>query len=471
MVILSILGFIILLFGIVMIFLYPSLTHQATYWPTNPEAPNYNQRYAGSIIQEKSPSFLLLFTRKISLIVAGIGAFMFLSVWLFFYSEQGYQYYLIGPLGGRSAVYEQGFHWRGFSSVQPWDKYFDIKGVKVDSAGNPIEDYTGVEGPMMGGVSIMFIDRVTADVFPYIRVQMPTDPEAFMALAEEFKTPQNLVMNTLIPTVREQVINTGYMYAGEDYVSGNASNFRQSIDEQLKGGGFAVDKKEYKDTIITAIQDDDRKIRDIKTKYEVKKRTDKNGLPIRVPHDITRNKLIISQVIVDNLILEKKFKDKLSAQRDLSAQKIIEIQKVETSKAEQLRIVAEGERDKAKRRVEEELVQIKTLISIETKKKEEETKRELAEIALKTQRLESERLKVEYDAVAYTNRQMVSAGLTPQEKAQFQLDQAIGVAEQLSKIKLPEVYINGNSQDKSGNSILQDLLGAEVAKKMLNPNP
>lgn len=467
MITLSIFGAIVLLFGIVMLIIYPGLRKEPFRYPTDPLAPGYDRTMAGYSV-ERSPSFLLMFNRRNSLITIIVGAFMFLSVWLFFYSEQGYQYYLISPTGSRSTVYEQGFHWRGFATVQPWDKYFDIKGVKVDEHGTPTEDYTGVEGPMMGGVGIMFIDRVTAEVYPYIRVQMPTDPDAFMALAEEFKTPQNLVMNTLIPTVREQVINTGYMYAGEDYVSGNASNFRQSIDDQLKNGGFAVDKKEYKDTIITAIQEDDRKIRDVKTRYEVKKRLDKNGIPIRVPHDITRNKLIISQVIVDNLILEKKFKDKLEAQRDLSAQKIIELQKVETSKAAQLRIVAEGERDKAQKRVDEELIQIKTLISIETDKKKEETKRELAEIALKTQRLESERIKVEYDAIAYTNRQMVSAGLTPQEKAQFQLDQAIGVAAEIAKIKLPEVYISGGS-DKSGNSILQDLLGAEVAKKMLNP--
>lgn len=458
MVILSVLGLIVLIFGIVMLFLYPSL-------------PKQDIRNNGNLVERKAHPFLLLFTKNISIVTISIGTFLFLSVWLFFYANQGYQYYLISPLGTKRVVFDQGFHLRYFSRVQEWEKYVDVKGVAVDSLGTPIENYDGIEGPIFGGVPIRYIDQVTAFVFPYVRIQMPTDEIAFINLAEEFKTPQNLITNTLVPTVREQIINTGYMYSAEDYVSGNASNFRQDIDDQLKNGGFAVDKKEYKDTIVSSIQESDkpREIREIKTRYEVRKRLDSNKMPIRISHDITRNKLIISQVIVDKVDLEPKFRDKLETQRDISAQKRIELQKVETAIASQQRIIAEGESAKADERVKQELEQVKVLIAIETDKKKEETKRELAEIALKTQKLESEKLRVQKDAEAYANRQLVNAGLTPQEKAQFQIDMAVGVAEQLATLKLPEIYINGANNGGKSGSILEELIGAELAKKMLNP--
>ena len=52
----------------------------------------------------------------------------------------------------------------------------------------------------------------------------------------------NLVNNTIVPTVKEQLINTAYMFAAQDYISGEAQNFRQVFEEQLKGGAFAVEK-------------------------------------------------------------------------------------------------------------------------------------------------------------------------------------------------------------------------------------
>jgi hypothetical protein len=159
-----------------------------------------------------------------------------------------------------------------------------------------------------------------------------------------------------------------------------------------------------------------RKIREINTRYEVEIR-EKNGVPIRVPHDITKNNVIVSQVIVDAVRLEDAFQRRLEKQRDIASQKRIEMEAVEAAKIAQQKIIAEGERDKAAERVTKEREQIQVLIAIETQVKQEESKRELAEIALKTAKLESEAKKVRADAESYQNRQLVSAGLTPQERA------------------------------------------------------
>ena len=44
----------------------------------------------------------------------------------------------------------------------------------------------------------------------------------------------NLVNNTIVPTVKEQLANTAYMFAAQDYISGEAQSFRQVFEEQLK---------------------------------------------------------------------------------------------------------------------------------------------------------------------------------------------------------------------------------------------
>jgi hypothetical protein len=191
-----------------------------------------------------------------------------------------------------------------------------------------------------------------------------------------------------------------------------------------------------------------------------------NGIPKRNEHEINANKVITASVIVSDVALEKSFTDKLKQQRDISAEKIIEIQKIETAAAAQQRIIAEGERDKSAERVAQEKAQVAKLISIETQVKEEESKRQLAEIAVQTAELQAKATLTRERAQAEANRLKVSAGLTPQERAEWDYKTAVGVAAELKSLQLPQTYIQGSG---SGNgTLLEQLIGAEMAKKMLN---
>jgi len=318
-------------------------------------------------------------------------------------------------------------------------------------------------------IGITFIDRVGAAVRISVRMKMPEDPETFRQVAESYRNPQNLVYNTLIPTIKEQISNTGYMFAAQDYISGAATDFRQAVDDQLKYGGYATQRIEFNDTIYSSIQEaGPRTIKEINTRYKIMRKTDGNGKLIRIPHEITKNNIAVTQVIVDDVYPEPAFKQRLEAQRDISAQKRIEMEKIETAKAEQQRIIAEGERDKAKERVDKEKEQVGQLIAIETQLKQEATKKQLAEISLETAKLEADQMLLRERAQAEANRLKVAAGLTPQEKAQIQKDIAIGVAQNLSNMKLPQVYIeSGKDGGKSNMGLLESLLGAELAKTMV----
>jgi len=430
-----------------------------------------------------SPSFLLKLRDSAKLYwgLVGVAVLLTMSSWLIFYSVQGNQYYLVYPNGGWSVVSEPGFKWRGFARIQEWQKEVDIK---VVSEGEPTE---GIEGIIIDkvtfgmadakgtrietqvpGIPITFIDRVHAAVRISVRLTMPQDPETFRRLAESFKSQENIINNTLIPTIREQLSNTGYQFAAQDYISGAATDFRQAIDDQLKLGGYSTERKEYNDTIYANIQENGpRTIKEINTRYRIIKKVDANGNLVRIPHEITKNGVFVSQVIVDAVEPEPAFKQRLEAQRDISAQKRIEMEKIETAKAAQQRIVAEGEMAKSQERADQEREQVKALIAIETQLKQEETKRQLATIALQTAKLEAEQNLVRERAQAEANRLKVVAGLTPQERAEWEYKKAVGVAEQLKSLKLPTTVITTDGKGGS-DGLLTNLLGAEIAKQMLN---
>ena len=387
----------------------------------------------------------------------GIGVIVMMINPLFFFADRGFNYLLVYPTGKMSAVMEQGIKWRGFAKIDKWQKFIDVKvvgqGIEVDE-----REVSGVMQP----VPLRFIDQVTASGFVSTRFELPRDEERFINLAVKFRTMSNLVNNTIVPTVKEQLVNTAYMFAAQDYISGEAQSFRQAFEEQLKGGAYAVEKIEKRDTVFSGIQDALREIKEIKTSYEVRKILE-NGIPKRIDHELSENSIIVSQEIVDNIELEATFKQRLEAQRDESAKRQLEQQKVETAKDAQQRIIAEGERDKAAERVAQEKEQVKALIAIETKLKQEETNRKLAAIALETEKLNAMTKKVQADAEAYEIAKKVNAGITPEVKLRMELDRDVRVAAEIAKIKFPETMI---TTGEDGGTPIESLIGAAMAKQL-----
>jgi hypothetical protein len=455
-------GILIILAGIAMLIIRPMLNEERVVVAES----SYGKEY-----KEPSHPALLWFNKTKSIGFILIGLLFAMSSGLFMYAERGNQYLLVYPNGTVDAVMTPGIKMKYFARIDPWQKFIDVKAVEEGQDAELDE----IEG-LMTPVGIRFIDQVTAEGVVSIRFQLPNDKESFIKMAIEFRSMENLVYNTLIPTVSEQLKQTGYMYAAQDYISGSAQAFRQTFEETLKGGTYVVEKTELKDTVYSEIQiEGQRMIKEVQTSYQVDKVLE-NGIPKRIPHEITKNNIIVSQVIVDQINLEPTFKQRLEAQRDESAKRQLEQQKIETAKSTQQRIIAEGERDKAAERVEQEKKQVKTLIAIETKLKEEETNRKLATIQLETEKLTAAALKVKKDAEAYANRKLVQAGLTPQERANIDKEIAIGMAKALAGpngLTLPSTYFSGGGNGKgqgNANDMLAQIMTMMMANQMQNQN-
>lgn len=370
------------------------------------------------------------------------------------WAEPGYQYFVTYPNGQKSAIMTEGYHFTWFGKVQPWSKYIDITTEDVDD-----DD----DNSSMKPVPIRFIDQVTALGYPSVRVQMPNTEDAFIDVAIKFRSQENLVSMTLIPTIREQLVNTGYMYAAQDYISGDAQSFRQSFEEQLKDGSYEVRKIEIADTLFDqAIQQDVRGIKEIRKKYLVEKVADETGRFKRIPNEISENHILISQVVLPSIDMESSFKKRLESQRDESAKRQLEIQRIETAKAAQSRILAEGERDKAQERVKREKEQVSSLIAIETQLKQEETNKKLAKIKFETAQLEAKRDKILAETKAYANKQLVASGLTPEQKSQWEYRKDSVKWANISKIKLPEQYFSGQGNSKGGD-LLSTIIAGQIA--------
>ncbi|MCK5788054.1 MAG: hypothetical protein KAH32_03595, partial [Chlamydiia bacterium] len=195
--------------------------------------------------------------------VVVFGAVLFIAS-LVFFALPGKQYFIVSPTGQKTAIMAEGLKFvMPLSKIQEWDKFIDVRVASESMDEEALAELEGVMAP----IGIRFVDQVTADAYPAVRFQIPSDPESFIAMAIKYRSVTNLVNNTLIPTIKEQVLNAGYMFSAQDYISGEAQNFRQTFEEMLKGGAYKVKKI----TILDTIYDDLGKIRNIKTSYAVEK--------------------------------------------------------------------------------------------------------------------------------------------------------------------------------------------------------
>jgi hypothetical protein len=424
------------------------------------------------------PKFLR--TSKFLILVSGLLVIFLANT--FFIARESKQYYILNKATGqRAAVMIPGMHFimPFVTEVREWDKFLEVKGVKLTAEGElnaseqELTALQNVEGIIRGGVSVRFIDKVTADVYPSVRFQLPSDPVAFIKIVETYRTPENLVMNTLVPTISEQLKNITFMFTADEYVSGGATIYRSEIEDVLKNGAYVFTKETIRDTIYTElalvndttpVKNRKRDIREIKV-YDKNKKVLKNGSPIRKKHEITENNIITAQVIIDEITLDRNYENKLKEQMDLAAQAVVENQKIIAAKAKQQSIIAEGERDKSAARVQEEKLAVSKLIAIETSVKEEESKRQLAEINAQTEEAKARAKRIAADAQAYENAKLVSAGLTPQEKAQFELNKIDVATRNIAKMNVPtNVVIGGGTKNDATEAMLQIKLLKDIMK-------
>ncbi len=78
---------------------------------------------------------------------------------------------------------------------------------------------------------------------------------------------------------------------------------------------------------------------------------------------------------------------------------------------------------------------------------------------------EKKKIIAEGQAQAEANRLKVAAGLTPQERAEWDYKTKVGVAEAMSQIKLPTYVVAGGG---NGQSNAMDVMGLKMMKDLVD---
>lgn len=415
----------------------------------------------------KNSNTLKWFTTKRSIQFLVIGTIMSVITGMFFYAEPGTAFAVQYPWGTQKAVFKQGINTKMWGRLIPIQFEMPIKYVIPDEEGRfgDQSKYAYVDAARHWE----FNDAVKGKIATSIVVSINTTDEVqFLSVADRNKTEKNLIRSRIIPNIDQSIKNTCKLMAAQDYISGQAADFDRYFQDQLENGMYVLE--EYVQNEQPDIIGDSTVVRTVPNKESRKKRFRikfENGEPVRVKGNSLKSYgLTVVQAVVNEIDWEEAFDKRLQLQKEEVAQTQLEKQQAEREFYRAQKEKAKGEAEKAKERARLEKAQIQQTIAAETEAKVAEFNLIKEKKQYEVEQFKAKSKKVAADAQYYENAKLVSAGLTPQERAEWQFKTAVGVAEQLKDLKLPATYIEGSKGGNNGN-LLESLIGAELAKKML----
>lgn len=411
------------------------------------------------------------------LIYLGVGILTICLNGAFFWADAGTAYAVQYPTGGDKMITTQGLKAKWWGRTIPLSYEISIKDniLRTNSEGETerlAQNSDGIYNRQAHRWE--FSDAIKADIAIAVVVGVSTDDEmTFLNMADRNRSEAKLINGRVLPNIDAALKNTCKLMDAQEYISGKASDFDRYFRDQLEHGMYLVE--EYQDdSSIPEIIGDTTTVRTIgrsisnnkQIKYRIKKDAQGNILRDNNSNSLTQYGIKIYQAQVTGIDWEKSFDERLDLQKDEVAKTQLEKQEAERQFYTAKKEIAKGEAEKASERARLEKEQIKLTIAAETEAKVAKQNVIVEKAQLEVERFKAQSKKVAADAIYYENAKRVQAGLTPQERAEWEYKTKIGVAGQLKDLKLPSTYINGQGGSK-GSGLLETLIGAKMAGDML----
>lgn len=356
--------------------------------------------------------------------------------------------------GTMSVRTKPGMYLQNFGDITTWDKA-ETFFFTADSDEGARHDES---------IEVRFVDGSVARISGTMRISMPKSESEIISLVDElgFTSYEHLESKLIKPTVRNALrLTANFMTARESYADKRA-DYNAWAWDQIQNGLYKT-------------KDTKREVIDPTTGKKTKKifktiLKDENGNPIYTKNPLEGTGIVLSNFEVKSFVYSEKVKQQIAKQQELYMS--IATAKAEAAKAQQdkLKEEAKGKANVAKAEAAA-LVEKKTAVVQAEREKEvaeleAKKKFEVAKLAALEAKEKAKKIEAEGRAKAAANRALVSAGLTPLEKAQIEKQTKIGMMEAWAKRPVPTT-IFGNNDGKGGGAVME-ILGADAAFNLVD---
>ena len=374
------------------------------------------------------------------------------------------------PFGTLSCVEGQGLYFKGFASIYKYDLaksfYFNSSTEKVDGHG-----WEGDEDDE-DDISVTLSRNANADISGYLMYELPTDCDKLIELHKNQRSDKgikhNLVRNAVLSAVRK----TAPLFTAEEAKVTKIAEFRRLAEDQLVEGEYLTTIEVLKEKAGEDEVDSTGKIvkkAEVQEYRVTKLKLDKDGHRIITKKSpITQYGIVVKQLEIQNVKLDPKAQQQLDIVKEREMQRVANATAAETAKQKAITAKAEGDARIAEAKATQE-VQKMTEVTMAEKEKavailNAEREKEVARLNALKAIEDAKRIKAEGEAEAAANRAKVAAGLSPQERAEWDYKTKVGVAEALAKSShplVPEIMMTGDGKN-GGAGTAMDAVGLNM---------
>ena len=266
-----------------------------------------------------------------------------------------------------------------------------------------------------------------------------------------------LMQDLVRPTVTKVIYASGPLMSAFESYAEKKNDLIEYITDQLNNGVYKTTVK-----VIETVDPATGEKKTVKIASLIPDENAPGGYKRSESSPFAYYGLEIGQVSVSKIDYSDKVKAQIAQQQE--ANMMVQTSKAKTLAAQQEAIRAEEAGKTAAITAKWEQEKIK---AVEVTKAEQEY--EVARLAALKANEEAKKIKAEGEAKAAANKALVSAGLTPLEKATIEKETAIGIAQALANSKVrwvPEIIMNGNGANNSAMDAVGLNMMMDVVKKM-----
>ena len=337
---------------------------------------------------------------------------------------------------------EPGVKAQWFGNITEYDKSVQLWFSDDDSEGSDKDT----------PIRIQFNDGGTAMLSGSVRVELPTNPEQLHKIHTKFRTMDRLMNELIRPTIRKAVPASGPMMTAYESYSEKRNGLLRYIDDQISNGIYQTVLKEEK--VIDEISGDEKVVR---VAYPVADPRAINGIARQELPPFQEFGIKVVQIALNDYSYDDVVKGQIVRQ-----QKIMMDMKTSYADALKARQDAIKEEEMGKARAAKAKWDQEEIKATAVTKAEQE--REVSKLAAEKAEFDKKKVISEGQAAAEANRLKVAAGLTPQERAEWDYKTTVGVAEALAKSEqkwVPEIMIVGEGKASNGANPL-DAVGLKM---------
>ena len=377
-------------------------------------------------------------------------AFIALSGSLMEDADKSKNYVCQMPVTGEYVVWTNGgLQWQGFGTVR---EYMKTSQIEFSDLERNEGGYIAVgENPAAGTT---FNDRGKGYIVGSFRVVLPNDEKNMMAIQRDFGSEKALINNLVRPTLYKVVTACGPLMSSLESVSETRTDLTAYITDQLNNGVYKT--KTTKVEVLNEITGE----KETRTQAElIADNKAPGGYKRQENSPFSQYGITAGIVSIIDIKYDAATQQQIDAQKQANLSVITA--KTQAAKAiqETITIEEQGKAKAAQAKWEQEREK-----AVAVTKAEQE--REVSRLAAEKAEFDKKRIVAQGQAEAEANRLKVQAGLTPQERAEWDYKTAVGIAEALANSKVrwvPEVMMGSN-----GSSSAMDAVGLNMMLDVVN---